>query len=86
MEELSVENIERREEAEDSAKHPLNKKWLLVGLLIAVFNPVFAGLILGAAYLSETSLKREGLLVTLVSVVWGAFLFFYFRNKIPGMF
>ncbi len=86
MEGAKAETIEKIEETKEAAKHPLNKKWLLVGLLVAIFNPVFAGLVLGAAYLSEASLKREGVLVTSISVIWGAFLFFYFRNKVPGMF
>ncbi len=45
-------------------------KWLLVGLLIATLNPVFAGLIIGILYLSEKELRRHGWIVLGFSLIW----------------
>lgn len=56
------------------------KKWLWLGILVAVVNPVFAGLIIGAVYLSEKELQKEGRLVAGIAIIWGAVLF-YFINK-----
>ena len=62
------------------AKQPLvissKKKWLWLGILVAAVNPVFAGLIMGAVYLSEPELRREGYLVATIAIGWGAFLFY----------
>lgn len=56
------------------------KKWLWLGILVAVLNPVFAGLIMGAVYLSEPELHKEGRWVAGIAILWGAILF-YFVNK-----
>ena len=47
---------------------------------MAAVNPVFAGLIMGAVYLSEPELRREGKIVAAIAIVWGAILF-YLVNK-----
>ena len=47
-------------------------KFFLMAIIIAILNPVFSGLILGFLMLSEPDLKREGRVVLLFSVVWGA--------------
>ena len=41
-------------------------------VIITILNPLFSGLILGLVMLSEPDLKREGRVVTLFAVVWGA--------------
>ncbi len=56
------------------------KKWLWLGILVATVNPIFAGLIIGAVYLSEPELHKEGRLVAAISILWGAILF-YLVNK-----
>ncbi|MBU3901069.1 hypothetical protein KJ590_03140 [Patescibacteria group bacterium] len=56
------------------------KKWLWLGILVAAVNPIFAGLIMGAVYLSEPELRREGKIVAAIAIVWGAILF-YLVNK-----
>jgi hypothetical protein len=56
------------------------KKWLWLGILVSLTNPVFAGLILGAVYLSEPALQREGKIVAAIAILWGAILF-YLVNK-----
>lgn len=48
----------------------LDKKWLLVGIVIALINPVFSGIVLGIAYLTDGKLKREGQIVLALSLIW----------------
>ncbi len=57
------------------------KKWLWLGIFVALFNPVFAGLILGAVYLSEPELKKEGRIVAMIAILWGAVLFYFVRQN-----
>ena len=52
------------------------KKWLWLGILVAAVNPVFAGLIMGAVYLSEPELHKEGRIVAAIAILWGAALFY----------
>ena len=56
------------------------RKWLWLGILVSVVNPIFAGLIMGAVYLSEPELRKEGFIVSAIAILWGAVLF-YFVNK-----
>jgi len=56
------------------------KKWLWLGILVAAVNPVFAGLIMGAVYLSEPELRKEGRIIAAIAILWGAALF-YFVSK-----
>ena len=56
------------------------KKWFWLGILVAVVNPIFAGLIIGAVYLSEPDLRKEGFIVASVAILCGAVLF-YLVNK-----
>lgn len=48
------------------------QKWVIVGLLITLANPIFAGLIYGLALWREPSLKKEGKLIVFLSLIWGA--------------
>lgn len=48
------------------------QKWMIVGLLITLANPIFAGLIYGLALWREPSLKKEGKLIIFLSLIWGA--------------
>jgi len=62
------------------------KKWLWLGIFIALLNPVFAGLILGAVYLSEPELKKEGWIVATIAILWGAVLFYFVRQSFSANF
>jgi hypothetical protein len=62
------------------------KKWLWLGISIALLNPVFAGLILGAVYLSEPELKKEGRIVAAIAILWGAVLLYFVRQSFPVNF
>lgn len=58
------------------------KKWLWLGILVAAVNPVFAGLIMGAVYLSEPALRQEGKIVAAIAIVWGAILFYLISKNL----
>lgn len=62
------------------------KKWLWLGIFVALLNPVFAGLILGAVYLSEPELKKEGRIIATIAILWGAALFYFVRHSLPANF
>jgi len=57
----------------DSEKVLISKqKLIIVGLIIVLFNPLFAGLIYGLALWREKSLSAEGKMIVLFSLLWGA--------------
>jgi hypothetical protein len=56
------------------------KKWVWLGVLIALVNPIFSGLIVGAVYLSEPELRGAGKIISAIAILWGAALF-YFINR-----
>lgn len=56
------------------------KKWVWLGIVITILNPVFAGLILGAAFLSEPKLKRAGLIISAIAIIWGAISFYLMQR------
>lgn len=47
------------------------QKWIIIGLLITIFNPLPAGLIYGLALWREPGMKKEGKLITMLSLLWG---------------
>jgi len=48
------------------------ERWYLIGLLITLLNPIFAGLIIGFGFLKEPALVREGKMILILSLIWGA--------------
>lgn len=60
-----------------------SKKWLYTGLVIAILNPVFSGLILGAMYITEPGLKKYGRIILPIAVVWGAVAFWLSSKYLP---
>lgn len=52
------------------------KKWFWIGLTITLVNPVFSGLIIGAAFLSEPELKKQGRIIITIAVLWGVAVLF----------
>ena len=65
------------------------KNWFYVGLIVAILNPVFAGLIIGVFFMTEKELKKEGRIILLIAIVF-AFVHTYVVQKIlpflqPGM-
>lgn len=49
-------------------------------VVIAVLNPVFAGLIIGLVLLSEPDFRKEGKIVAAFSLIWGV-IFMLLVNK-----
>jgi len=56
------------------------QKLVIVGLLITLVNPIFAGLIFGLFLLSEPELEKEGKLILILSLLWGGILFVLIRR------
>jgi len=56
------------------------KKLGWAGIFIAVLNPVFAGLILGALFLTEPKLRRFGVATAAISIIWGAISYFLLQK------
>lgn len=55
-------------------------------VIIAAFNPILSGMILGLFMMSQPELKKEGRIVTLFSAVWGLIvlaLVAKFRGALP---
>jgi hypothetical protein len=64
----------------------INWKWLIIGLLISLANPYFAGIILGIALWSEPNTKLEGKIIVGFSIIWTlshAFLVRHQGFKLP---
>jgi hypothetical protein len=55
------------------------KKWFTVALLITLVNPIFSGLIIGSAFLTEPELKKEGKIIIVLAVLWGVAVMFISR-------
>ena len=55
------------------------KKWLWLGIFIALINPIFAGLILGAVFWTEPDLKKEAKIILAISLIWGL-VYIYLSN------
>ena len=71
------------------AENKKPKKWLWAGIVIALLNPIFSGLILGSLYLTEPDLKKYGKIILALAVVWGAIVFLslnkLYPNPLPGV-
>ena len=61
-----------------------SKKWLWVGVVISVLNPIFSGVILGSLYLTEPGLKKYGRIILLLAIAWGAVSFWLARKFVPA--
>ena len=47
------------------------KKWLWLGIIIALLNPIFSGLIIGLAFWTEPELKKDSKIVLAIAIIWG---------------
>ncbi len=73
--------MEEQKITDDKLTISSRKKWLWLGIIIALVNPVFAGLIMGAVYLSEPELRQAGKIVAAIAILWGAVLFYLVRQN-----
>jgi formate/nitrite transporter FocA (FNT family) len=55
------------------------KKWLWLGVIIALVNPIFSGLIIGLAFWTEPRLKKEAKTILAISIVWGLIIIYLSR-------
>ncbi len=62
----------KKDKVEISSK----KKWLIIGIIIAILNPIFSGLVVSLGFLTEPKLRKEGKIVLVISLVW-AVIFAY---------
>jgi len=67
----------------DSSKEEIKltsrKKWLWLGIIIALLNPIFSGLIIGLAFWTEPELKKEAKIVLAIAVIWGIIALYFTR-------
>lgn len=52
------------------------RKLFIAGIIIAILNPIFSGLIMSFVFLTEPKLKKEGKILLLISFVWAIVLAF----------
>lgn len=50
------------------------KKWFIIGIIIAILNPIFSGLVVSFAFITEPKLRREGKIILVISFVWAIIL------------
>ena len=50
------------------------RKWFVVGIIIALLNPIFSGLVMAFAFLTEPKLRKEGKILLAISFVWAIIL------------
>jgi len=50
------------------------KKWFIIGIIIAVLNPIFSGLVVSYAFLTEPKLRKEGKIILVISLLWAIVL------------
>lgn len=46
------------------------RKWFIIGIIIAILNPFFSGLIMAFGFLTEPKLRKEGKILVIISFVW----------------
>jgi len=60
------------------------KKWFIIGIIIAILNPIFSGLVISFAFLTEPKLRKEGKILLVISFVWAiimAYLIEWLRTR-----
>lgn len=67
---MNEENIDNKEMTLKS-----RKKWLWVGLVIALFLPPVPGFIFGFSLLTEKPYRREAVIIIAWTIVWTIFMF-----------
>jgi threonine/homoserine/homoserine lactone efflux protein len=52
------------------------RKLFIAGIIIAILNPIFSGLVMSFVFITEPKLKKEGKILLLISFVWAIVLAF----------
>lgn len=50
------------------------QKWFIIGIIIAILNPIFSGLVVAFGFLTEPKLRKEGRVILIISFVWAIIL------------
>ncbi|MDP2947283.1 MAG: hypothetical protein Q8N88_04145 [Nanoarchaeota archaeon] len=50
------------------------QKWFIIGIIIAILNPIFSGLVVAFGFLTEPKLRKEGKIILVISFVWAVVL------------
>lgn len=50
------------------------KKLFIAGIIIAILNPIFSGLVISFVFLTEPNLRKEGKIILVISFVWAVIL------------
>jgi len=50
------------------------RKWFIIGIIIALLNPFFSGLIISFGFITEPKLRREGKIILIISFIWAIML------------
>lgn len=50
------------------------QKWFIIGIIIAILNPIFSGLVIAFGFLTEPRLRKEGKIILVLSFVWAIIL------------
>lgn len=59
---------------DDKIEISSKKKWFIIGIIIAVLNPIFSGLVVSYAFLTEPKLRKEGKIILVISLLWAIVL------------
>jgi len=60
------------------------KKWFIIGIIIAILNPIFSGLIMAFGFLTEPKLRKEGKILVIISFVWAIILAYIIERLRSG--
>ena len=60
------------------------KKWFIIGIVIAILNPIFSGLVISFAFLTEPKLRREGKIILIISLIWVVILAYLIESLKKG--
>jgi hypothetical protein len=58
----------------DAIELSSRKKWLIIGIIIVLLNPIFSGLVISFGFLTEPKLRTEGKILLVASFVWAIIL------------
>lgn len=50
------------------------RKWFIIAIVIAVLNPIFSGLVIAFAFLTEPELRKQGKILLVISFLWAIIL------------
>jgi len=50
------------------------KKLFIIGIIIVLLNPIFSGLVMAYLFLTEPKLRKQGVILLVISFVWGIIL------------